>query len=283
MTGRKDRRPFWITMIRSYALVLTVLLLAGLVTSFAVFFDHETSIDTEKWRLPRALMEVSGLAVMDASHVLTVTDEHATVYRVNLETGAVDTHFAFGSPLITGDFEGITVAGNDVYIITSRGRLYRGIDGLAGGDDVAFEVFDTGLEKICEIEGLHYEVPRFLIACKTSYRKEDKGHLLIYEWMPDSEVATLHHKLPTAGLIPGKTLNPSGIFTDARHIYVVAARQNALLLFDRDGALVLARELKGHPQAEGIVVMPDGIIVIADEGKGTGGTITRHDPLTGID
>lgn len=283
MMGPKDRHRFWIMMIRRHALGLTVLLLAAFVTFLAVFYEPAPSVDTKRWQLPRALKEVSGLAVMDTSHVLTVTDEQAIVYRINLETGAVDALFAFGNPPIKGDFEGITVAGKDVYIINSRGHLYRGIDGLAGGDDVAFEVFDTGLEEFCEVEGLHYEAPRFLIACKTNYRKEDKGDLLIYEWTADSKGVTVHLHVPTAGLIPSKNLNPSGVFTVDRHIYLVAAKQDALLLFDRNGALVLARELKGHPQAEGIVVMPDGTIVIADEGKSKGGTITRYEPVTDID
>ncbi len=239
-----------------------------------------SAVDTtalQQLQLPQALREVSGLAMVSQSELLTVTDEVATVYTINLETGGVEELFSLGDPVIAADFEGITIADNDVWLVTSRGVLYRAIDGLKGRSDTAFEVFSTGLKNVCEVEGLSFDSTQFLLACKENFRKKDRDKLLIYAWSQGMGDAKVYLAKPLHELGPILKLSPSGISVDGDTIHIVAAQQSALLVIDREGNLLRTMTLKGHAQAEGIAVLPDGSIVIADEGRNGGGLISRYE------
>lgn len=241
-----------------------------------------SALDTapaQRLQLPNALREVSGLAALDRNRLLTVTDELANVYSINIETGAVDVLFSLGDPVIAADFEGITIAGNDVWLVTSRGVLYRAINGLSGGLDIPFEVFSTGLEDRCEVEGLAFDSTQFLLVCKENFRQRDRNKLMIQVWTPGDRRARVYlaRKLNLPG--SSRELSPSGLAIDGNTLHIVAARQSLLLTIDREGNLLSASHLQGHPQAEGIAVMRNGSIVIADEGKKTGGFISRHVPV----
>lgn len=230
----------------------------------------------QQLQLPQALREVSGLAAVNQRELLAVTDEVATVYTINLETGGVKELFSLGEPVIAADFEGITIAGNDVWLVTSRGVLYRATDGLNGSPNTAFEVFSTGLEDKCEVEGLTFDSTQFLLACKENFRKKDRDKLMIYAWSQGEGRAEVYLAKPLGELGPILKLSPSGISVDGDTIHIVAARQSAMLVIDRQGNLLRTKTLNGHPQAEGLAVLPDGSMVIADEGKKGGGVISRY-------
>lgn len=54
-------------------------------------------------------------------------------------------------------------------------------------------------------------------------------------------------------------------------LYIVSARDRSMLTLDRDGRLLDHRRLNPsrHPETEGITLMPDGRLVLADEGSRT--------------
>ncbi|MCB1693291.1 MAG: hypothetical protein KDI19_11030 [Pseudomonadales bacterium] len=270
-------------MTRKHIVSLTILILAGIVTFHAVFFDEAGNADVDRWRLPKALREVSGLAVSDPQHVLTVTDEMAVVYSVDLSSGAVETTLRFGSPPVKGDFEGIALGPVGVFLITSDGLLYRSRGEPAPDGTTEYDEFDTGLGDVCEIEGLTWDDDALLILCKNNYLEADKHKLLIYRYVPGEKAASRFAEWPTERIAGGKRLTASGIYSNPNYIYIVDAKRKLFLLFGRDGSLVLSKSLHGHHQAEGIVMMPGGSVVIADEGKDGGGTITRYGRITGID
>lgn len=83
--------------------------------------DHALGSMTSRFVLPAALGEVSGLATVDSNTVLAVGDEIATVYRINLDGKKAELFFTLGTPAIKGDFEGITIASDDVWLVTSQG------------------------------------------------------------------------------------------------------------------------------------------------------------------
>jgi hypothetical protein len=57
----------------------------------------------------------------------------------------------------------------------------------------------------------------------------------------------------------------------------VAAPQKALIVVTPSGGVVLSRPLGGrHPQAEGIAITRDGILIIADESVDAPATITLY-------
>ena len=260
-------------------MMLRVLIVLALLGTAACGDVSTSAVDTSplpRLQLPAALREVSGLATLSQNELLTVTDEVATVYTINLETGAVVELFSLGKPVIQADFEGITLAGNDVWLVTSRGVLYRAIDGAKGRPDTAFEVYSTGLKNKCEVEGLAFDTTQFLLVCKENFGKQDLDKLMIYAWSPGDTKASKFIAKPFDELGAIQKLSPSGISVDGDTIHIVAARQSALLVIDRAGKLLRTMTLKGHAQAEGITLLSDGSIVIADEGKIGGGVISRY-------
>ena len=75
---------------------------------------------------------------------------------------------------------------------------------------------------------------------------------------------------PILNHLTGKKFNPSGIEQLADGSYlIVAARQRAYAVVAAQGEVLRAGALpasKLHRQTEGVTVMPDGRLVLADEG-----------------
>lgn len=234
--------------------------------------------------LPAALKEVSGLATAGPRRVLAVADEVATVYAIDLEAERIEVLFSLGEPPVTADFEGITVAGNDVWLTESNGTLYRAMNALEGGTtQPRYEVFKTRLKKRCEVEGLSFDSTQFLLACKENFRKAERDHLVIHAWSPGDTRARVYLSRPLEDLGVRGKLAPSGLSVQGDTLYVIAARQHVLLEIDRSGRLTGRHALPGHPQPEGIAILEDGSIVIADEGKSAAGLVSRYTGITGSD
>ena len=258
--------------------VSLVVLLAAvlLVAVYSLFVDTTTTqgqTNGKSWRLPKKLREASGLAVIDDKHLLTMTDEKAIVYSFDLDTTVVKRWLTIGPP-VKGDFEGIAVKNGVVYLITSDGKLYH-----APGDA---KPVDTGLGKVCEIEGLDAVGDDLLILCKTNYREEDKGMILIFSWSLKTGLLSPHLRYSVAGLSDVHKLHPSALaFVDGRYL-ILAAREKRMVIINTDGTAMVKR-LKGHRQAEGIAVLSDGRVVITDEGKHEGGLVTVYPSIRDID
>ena len=226
-----------------------------------------------QWRLPERLQEISGLALSPTERLFAANDEQAVVFELDLQHGKLIKAFALGKPVLRGDFEGIAVVGSWFYLISSDGKLYRAKEG-SDGEQVPYDVFDTGLGEHCEIEGLAAAEQQLLIACKQP--TGDVEELSVFSWsiktMTVDETATIALPLQpiTAGL--GKRrVNPSGIAVDpvTGNLILIAARQHALIELSAEGGFINARRLpmkRRHRQPEGIELMRDGRLLIADEG-----------------
>src|SRR5438132_5987369 len=76
------------------------------------------------WLMPPELHEISGLALTSRGTVLTHDDNVGRVYEIDPKTGILLKAFSLsGNP--RGDFEAIAIAGSDIYLMTSNGRLFR--------------------------------------------------------------------------------------------------------------------------------------------------------------
>ena len=237
----------------------------------------------QRFKLPAALREVSGLAVAGPNRLLAVADEQALVFTIDLDAEQVEPALALGQPAQAGDFEGIEVSGDRVVLTDSDGRL------LWVEKDTVGE-WATGLGEDWEIEGLarHPQSDLYFLAAKggRGERRDQLPMLLALDLearvvraadhiRPDYRAAQQHLGLDQ--------LSPSGVAfaADGQSFWVVAARQKALMQFSADGALIEAFALNSfdkHRQAEGLVLLEGGRIVIADEGKKRGRlTVYRHD------
>lgn len=228
-----------------------------------------------QWRLPGRLTEISGLATTSDGRLLAVADEKARIFELDIVARRVDKEFQLGDPVVRGDFEGIAVVDDKVYLITSDGDIYIAEEG-EDGEQVDYAIVPTGLGEQCEIEGLAAlpEQRRLLIVCKQA--RGGIQRLPIFAWALDQgtvlDDATVD--LPVAGItraIRDRRVNPSGIAVDpgSGNLIIVAARQRAIMELTPEGDLVRALPLpmlRRHRQPEGIEILSDGRLLIADEG-----------------
>jgi uncharacterized protein YjiK len=231
-----------------------------------------------RWRLPPRLREISGLATTPDGRLFGHGDEAGIVYELDNETGRISKNFALGDPVEHADFEGLAITqAGDFHLVTSAGRLYRFREG-DDGEHVGFETFDTGLQRVCEVEGLAYSAAAdsLILACKRHYAAGMRDAVALYSW-PLHARAAAQLWLRMEAL--EADLHPSAIELDRRsgRIVLLAARERALVEIDPDGAVVAARRLdERHVQAEGVAILPDGALVIADEAAGGRAFLTRY-------
>ncbi len=266
----------------------TTLVLYGKISLASYNLRAETA---KQWKLPGRLQEISGLAMTLDNRLLAINDEKGIIYEIDYKNGAIVKAFGLTdlSKPINDDFEGIAVAGDHIYLVTSSGRLYECNEG-ADGQTVLFNIYATGVGRQCEIEGLAYEPNQraLLLMCKNPRSSEQKGQLTIYRWSIDTKqlVEDAHTIIPIIDFsrhIKGKKFQPSGI---ERHpvsgnYFVVAARQRAIAEITPSGQVVAVRKLPDwHRQAEGITFVSDNTLLVADEGAGKRARLTLY-PFSG--
>lgn len=252
--------------------------LAALAQHAGVLQRFSLEVDSmNQWRLPDRLNEISGLALTPDGRLMAVNDEVAIVYELDYDGGRIVKAFAFGKPVVRGDFEGIAIVDGLVYLTTSTGRVYFAAEG-ADGQRVSFDNYDTELGKDCEIEGLTKSTDntRLYFLCKNVRKKSALKGLMIFAW----DVAKRELLADESVVLPEREimkqlrvdrLNPTGITIDRQsgNRIMVASRQRALIELTEDGDLVSARNMpltNRHRQAEGIELTSDGRLLIADEG-----------------
>ncbi|MGH7583292.1 MAG: hypothetical protein ACREL5_08725, partial [Gemmatimonadales bacterium] len=241
--------------------------------------------------MPPVLDEISGLALIDRDHLLTHNDDEGRVFDIAFRTGELVHRFQLGSPPVAGDFEAITTVGDTVFLLTSDGVLYQFRQG-ADGESVPYVEHDTGLGDECEFEGMVYErrSESLLLACKTMYDKALRDSVVVFR-MPlapplqhgTTNDAGIDHLAVASAAIVGshnwKGVHPSGIAIDpfTGDYVLVAAREQAIFELTPDGRVVFSRSLpEGHPQAEGVAITNDSILIISDEAKGIPAYITLY-------
>lgn len=259
-----------------------------------------------RWTMPRRLRELSGLATTGDGRLFAHDDERALIYEIDPARGTLVKTFALvsaGDPVapgapgaparpLRGDFEGLAVAAGRVYLVTSDGIVHESAEGR-DGEQVTARALDTGLGARCEIEGLGFEPAGggiLLLACKAARRGTPADAVTVFCWSLASRALltsspALH--VPLAEIAraggPPNAFAASGIDRDPRtgNYVLVAARQRALAEITPAGRLVAALRLpaRRHPQAEGLAFLPDGSLLLGDEGeKGreAGGTVTVY-------
>jgi uncharacterized protein YjiK len=239
-----------------------------------------------RWELPARLREISGLACTPDGRLMGHEDETATIFHLDFETGEVVKRFAVGRPAVRGDFEGLAIDQDGVfYLTTSKGQMYR----FREGDDrsyVSFESFDTGMRHVAEVEGLtcRPDQDSVILACKCNYSAALQGALALYAWSPGNPEQHARPYLnvplwPIAEAIGVRAFHASSVEIDPRtgRIVVLAGPENAMVELDPYGALLAARHLgELHSQAEGSAILPNGALMIADEGGRARAHLARY-------
>jgi len=243
----------------------------------------------DRWELPKALDELSGLAFDPDGRLFGHGDEQAIIYQLDPAAHRVVKRFAFGRPAMHGDFEAIAIVGNRVFLSTSDGVLYEGAEGR-DGEAVPFVTRGTGVGGRCEVEGLAYDPDdrSLLLACKEPRVPLLRGRLAVFRWSLDRRALDPAPRL----LVPlsrvtrplhSAHFHPSEIVRDPAtgHFLLLAAREQAIVELTPDGALVAAARLRGklHRQPEGLAVAADGSLLVGDEAAGRRATLTVYRPV----
>lgn len=274
-------RPFGFTSLIAAAAFLAACspAPAGARSLFASEADRQ-------WNLPERLHEVSGLAVSPDGRLFAHDDEIATIYEIDFAGGAIVKRFTVGAQPLTGDFEGLTITPDgDFWLTDSEGRLLRFREG-ADNARVEFDRFSTHVGEDCEVEGIAYQASEqnLVLACKRlkggSRASRDSAPLLrawrvgedeARSWGPTSA------DLAQAAQV--RSFQPSGLEFDPRsgRLIVISANDGAIAELDPTGALISAHPLgERHRQTEGVAILPDGSLILADEGGNDQALISRY-------
>jgi uncharacterized protein YjiK len=238
-----------------------------------------------RWLLPHALQEISGLTLTSDGRMLVHDDEVGQVWELDYRRGVLVKRFSLGKGSVKGDFEGIAVAHDELFLLASNGKLYEFHEG-ANGAHVDYLVHDTGLARECEFEGVTFDpaINSLVLACKRVLNEEFRDALVLYRWSLTSGSGARLSRLtvPLAGVIGAngwKTLHPSDISIDplTGNYVLVASEEKALIAITPAGEPVFARPLPPrHHQAEGIAITKDSLLIVSDEARDMPAIITLY-------
>jgi uncharacterized protein YjiK len=235
--------------------------------------DPAMALPVAMWLMPPELREISGLAITPRGTVLTHDDNVGRVYEIDPKTGILLKSFSLKDG-VRGDFEAITIAGTDIYLLESKGKIFKFKEGQ-DAEQVPYTVYDTGLKKDCEFESMAFEADssRLLLVCKKFLTKKAPHEVLIYRIpLPlgdRSAMTTL--RIPIEDVIGSnkwKNFHPSDINIDpiTKNYVIISSNQKALVVITPDGDVVRSEPLPGdHRQPEGVAVTKDSLLMVSDE------------------
>lgn len=246
--------------------------------------NHSTATPLAKWIVAPELREISGLSLLPDGSLLAHDDEMAKIYQIDPKAGIILKSFSLDG-LPHADFEAIAAAGSDIYLLESHGNLFKFKAG-ADGEVVPYTKLDTRLGHQCEFESMAYEPDssRLLLACKKVGSKSLKNQLVIYQVpLPFTDVSRITMlAIPEADIIGAhgwKNFEPSDMAIDptTKNYVLVASLQKALAVITPGGTVVRSELLPGdHPQAEGLAITSDNIMIISDEATKEPAVITLY-------
>ena len=240
-----------------------------------------------RWLLPPELAEISGLVLTPDGRLFAHDDESSRITEIDYRRGTVIKKFFVGKGKegVRGDFEGLACAQDRFYLLSSDGTLYEFREG-AEGERVDYTVHDTRLGKECEFEGVAYDstANALILACKDVRKEQFKDMLVLYRYSLGDSGGTGISELTVPcseaiGANDWKKLHPTDITVDpfSGNYVLVAGPEKALVVLSPACAVVFSRPLGGrHPQAEGIAITRDGILIISDESTKAAATITLY-------
>jgi uncharacterized protein YjiK len=249
--------------------------------------------------LDKSLREISGLTVIDEAHLGVIQDEKGKVYKIRIEDGEIIGEERFEDD---GDYEDIERVGEIYYVLRSDGDLFETGDWPLKEKDT--RKHETWLSAKFDTEGLAYDPAgkRLLIACKEFPGDHLKGTRTVYAFdlatkklgpepvyvirtdqieaaAPDHPLNQAIRKL-AAPLFDLNDFKPSAIALHPRtgHLFVVSSVRKLLVALNSESEMEAIWELpeKLFPQPEGIAFLPNGDLMISNEGGGNHATLLRY-------
>lgn len=235
--------------------------------------DNYTISDT--WELPVELNEVSGIVWIDNHTLACVQDEVGMIYIYDLNDKAVVDEIPFAG---NGDYEGIALHKDDLYVMQSDGLLYEVKNWKAINKTVS--THETGFNSANNMESLTYSIADncLLTVPKDKDDKNDyKGIYKINLHTKQVDIETPAYKINMYA--PDlreyrhkkiyKTFNPSEIAEHpiTKELYVLEGKHPKLLVLNPQGDIKNVYKLDeiNFPQPEGMTFSDDGDLYISNE------------------
>lgn len=232
------------------------------------------------WRvdLPDELEEISGLAASADGKIFAHNDEKSIIYQLDQKTGKIVKRFTIGKNDIKADFEGIAIAGDRFYLVTSAGEILEFVEGKNGGRSL-YNKYVTGLRQESNIEGLCYDpvTQSLLLACKGKPGAGYDGEHVkaVYSFsLKSGRIDPLPRFVLNMEQFKGKLkshdIRPSSI---ERHpisgtFFLLAFQGAAIIELSPEGkvlgAVNIPRSINAQP--EGLAILSDGTMIISNEG-----------------
>ncbi|MBO6576200.1 MAG: SdiA-regulated domain-containing protein [Rhodothermales bacterium] len=230
--------------------------------------------------LPRILNEVSGLAVAGPDLLLAVQDEEGDLFGVNPEDGEVLFRAEFAGD---GDFEGLDVSGDSVYVLRSDPRVWVTAIPNADGDiDARRQRID--LHGSCDAEGLavHPATGELWLSCKESPGRGVGRVRAIWAspfYAADEAEPRLALRMPPPTVFGSDEpmrrglFKPSGLLFNAAgdHLLVLSASSRTLHAYalpEIEPIASWALDPDVFPQPEALAQAADGTLYVATEARG---------------
>ena len=274
--------------------------MADIVVPKDYTFPYQLDNPSKSRILPKNLKEISGISIDGNGAIFAVQDENGLVFKIEGEK-IEKTPFRKD-----GDYEGIEIVGEQVYVIKSSGTVYR-ISNLGKPEQIR-EDFNDFLDDANDVEGLGYDKAShcLLLVCKGFGDGEDDGTRAIYKFdlKTNKLLETPYFKIDItairneaerkaeeldheafAKLLKKKgdefTFAPSAIAVHpvSKNLYITSSRGKMLLVTNNKGEVIhLAKLDKSiHEQPEGLAFDAAGNLYISNEGKDKDGMIYKFD------
>jgi uncharacterized protein YjiK len=240
---------------------------------------------TKKWQMPKQLTEISGLSLIDDNRFACVQDEQGTIFIYNILSSSVEKEIPFGA---VGDYEGLAVVGETVWVLRSDGKLFE-VSNI-NAVNPAVKEYSTHLTIKQDSEGLCYDKKnnRLLIAIKgAALETEDYKGIYAFDLgskkmdqQPVFKIDLLDKVFQSgSGKKKKGSINPSGIAIHPLNgdMYIIDGRNPKLLITDAAGTIKKLYPLNPNEfaQPEGITFSTAGNLFIANEGTKQPGNILK--------
>ncbi len=253
-------------------------------------YYYDLKDQEDKFFLPYVLEEISGLSMANDEELAMVQDESGKVFFYNIQERAITNSLDFARP---GDFEGVEVVGQHIFVIKSKGDLFD-----INLDDYppSIKKIETPLKSDNDVEGLGYDplTNSMLLACKDdgdikgnkvkgravySYSLEDSSFIEKEILSFSSNKMEDYFERVKGGDYDEKRIKfmPSGIAVHPKdnHFYLLASRGKMIFVMNRANEIIGSYPISPRVlnQPEGICFDKNGDMYLSSEGEGDRGYI----------
>ena len=255
--------------------------------------EYKLASPDKKYTLPAILNEISGITPLNENEIACVQDESGIIYIYDMRTSAITKEYKTG---LIGDYEGIALVGNTIYMLRSDGVLIEYPDFRS--PNMKIKEYFLNLPS-ANNEGLCYDMKnyRLLIAAKIKpgKDKENKDIRYIYSFDLKTKVPSnvpilklniediekkakqLNYPIPhktnkkTGEKINMFNFRPSEIAVHPvnGNLYILSANEKLLLMIDTAGEIenLIRLDPVLFNKAEGLAFFTNGDMLISNEAQ----------------